>query len=162
VAEKMTQLQLAIASGRPHSLSLTEVELNQWMTDNLAIAAAHQTSEVERSFSSDHMADIQQVRSALKDVRINLDGYQLHAYALFTVYGRDISLQLNGALETADGFIRLRPIAGKLGSMPIPRSTLEHVVKQLFDTPQNREQFRLPPQIASVWIENSTLVIVTR
>jgi hypothetical protein len=154
VTEKMAQLQLAMESGRPHSLSLNEAELNQWMRNNLAIASAHQ----DRGAG----LNMQEVQSALKDVQINMMDHQLRAYALFTIYGRDISLQLDGTLEAAEGVLRLNPITGKLGSLPIPRSTLDHVVQQLFDSPQNRNKFKLPPQIASVWIENSTLVIVTR
>jgi hypothetical protein len=162
VAAKMAQLQLAMESGRAHSLSLSEAELNQWMRDNLAVAAAHQAREAGLSLPPGHETTVQEVHSALKDVRINMMDHQLRAYALFTLYGKDISLQLDGTLETADGILRLKPVAGKLGSMPIPRSTLDHVVQKLFDSPQNRDKFKLPPQIASVWIENSTLVIVTR
>jgi hypothetical protein len=162
VTEKMAQLQLAMESGRPHSLSLNEAELNQWMRDNLAIASAHQDRGADLNLPTGHEATIQEVQSALKDVRINMMDHQLRAYALFTIYGRDISLQLDGTLDTADGVLRLKPITGKLGSLPIPRSTLDHVVQKLFDSPQNRDKFKLPPQIASVWIENSTLVIVTR
>lgn len=162
VAEKMAQLQLAMESGRVHSLSLNEAELNQWMRENLAIASAHQAREAGLNLPPGHQATVQEVQSALKDVRINMMDHQLRAYALFTLYGKDISLQLDGTLETADGLLRLKPIAGKLGSMPIPRSTLDHVVQQLFDSPQNRDNFKLPPQIASVWIENSTLVVITR
>ncbi len=162
VTEKMAQLQLAMESGRAHSLSLNEAELNQWMRDNLAIASAHQARETGLTLPPGHEATVQEVQSALKDIRINMMDHQLRAYALFTLYGKDISLQLDGTLETADGVLRLKPVAGKLGSMPIPRSTLDHVVQQLFDSPQNRDNFKLPPQIASVWIENNTLVIVTR
>jgi hypothetical protein len=49
-----------------------------------------------------------------------------------------------------------------LGSLPIPSSTLDRVAQQLFESPQNRETFQLPPQIESVRIENGTLVIATR
>lgn len=162
VAEKMAQLHLAMASGRAYSLSLNEAELNQWMRVNLAIASAHQAREAGLNPPPGHEATVQEVQSALKDVRINMMDNQLRAYALFTLYGKDISLQLDGTLEAVDGVLRLKPVVGKLGSLPIPRSTLDHVVQQLFDSPQNRDNFRLPPQIASVWIENSTLVVVTR
>jgi hypothetical protein len=162
VTEKMAELRLAMESRRPHSLSLSEAELNQWMMDNLAVASARQAENAGLSQPSDHESIIQGVQSALKDVRINMVDHRLRAYALFTLYGRDISLQLDGTLETSDGVLRVKPIAGKLGSMPIPRSTLEHVVQKLFDSPQNRDNFKLPPQIASVWIENSALVVVTR
>jgi hypothetical protein len=93
---------------------------------------------------------------------MNLTGNQLKAYALFVLYGKEISLQLDGTIETRDGFIRLKPTAGKLGSLPIPSSTLDRVAQQLFESPQNRETFQLPPQIESVRIENGTLVIATR
>jgi len=73
-----------------------------------------------------------------------------------------VSLQLDGTLETQNGSIRLRPTAAKIGSLPIPSFTLDRVVRELFDSPQNREQFQLPPEIESVRIENSSLVIDTR
>lgn len=162
VAEKMVQLQTAVQAGQPYSMTLNEAELNQWMRDNLAIASGHQARQAGIPVPAGHEASVQEVQSALKDVRMNLMGNQLHAYALFTLYGKEISLQLDGTIETRDGFIRLKPIAGKLGSLPIPSSTLDHVARQLFESPQNRDTFQLPPQIESVRIENGTLVIATR
>jgi hypothetical protein len=79
---------------------------------------------------------------------------------LFELYGKNLSLTLNGHLELRDGYLRLTPTAMKLGSMPIPRATLERAVQQLFDSPDNREQFRVPPEIRDVRVENSSLVIV--
>ena len=93
---------------------------------------------------------------------MNLMGNQLRAYALFALYGKEISLQLDGTIETQGGYIRLIPTAGKLGSLPIPSSMLDHIVHQLFDSPQNRDKFQLPPQIESARIENNTLIIATR
>lgn len=162
VAEKMAQLQTAVQAGRAHSLALNEAELNQWMRDNLAIASAHQTQQAGIPVPAGHEASIQEVQSALKDVRMSLSGSQLRAYALFALYGKEISLQLDGTIETRDGFIRLKPTAGKLGSLPIPSTTLDRVVQQLFESPQNRDTFQLPPQIASIHIENSALIIVTK
>lgn len=162
VAEKMAQLQIAVQAGHSHSTTLNEAELNQWMRDNLAIASTHQARQAGIPVPAGHEAEVQEVQSALKDVRMNLTGNQLKAYALFVLYGKEISLQLDGTIETRDGFIRLKPIAGKLGSLPIPSSTLDRVAQQLFESPQNRETFQLPPQIESVRIENGTLVIATR
>jgi len=105
---------------------------------------------------------VQEVQSALKDVRMNLIGNQLRAYAIFALYGKEISLQLDGTIETQGGYSRLNPTAGKLGSLPIPSSTLNFVVRQLFDSPQNRDRFQLPPRIESIRIENNTLIITTR
>ncbi len=162
VAEKMAQLQVAVQAGRSHSIALNEAELNQWMRDNLAIASVHRARQAGIPVPAGHEADLQEVQSALKDVQMNITGNELKAYALFALYGKEISLQLDGTIETRDGFVRLKPTAGKLGSLPIPSSTLDRVVEQLFESPQNRETFQLPPMIESIRIENGTLVIATR
>ena len=162
VAEKMALLQQSIQTNRAATITLSEAELNQWMRDNLAIASAHQAQQAGLSIPAGSPATVEEVQSALKDVRMNLVGNQLKAYALFHIYGKDISLQLDGTLETRDGYVRLTPTAGKLGALPIPHTMLGHVVAQLFESPQNREKFQLPPQIQSVRVENSALVITPR
>ena len=162
VAEKMAQLQMAVQSNQSYSLTLNEAELNQWMRDNLAIASTHQAQQAGIPVPAGSEPNVQEIQSALKDVRINLMGNQLRAYALFSLYGKEISLQLDGTIRTEGGYIRLQPTAGKLGSLPIPSSTLNSVVHQLFDSPTNREKFQLPPQIESVRVENNSLIVSTR
>jgi len=162
VAEKMAQLQMAVQTSQPHALTLNEAELNQWMRDNLAIASTHQTQQAGISTPPGSEPTVQEIQSALKDVRINLLGNQLRAYALFVLYGKEISLQLDGTITSEGGYIRLQPTGGKLGSLPIPSLTLDSVVHQLFDSPSNRDKFQLPPQIESVRVESNALVISTR
>ncbi|HEY5626575.1 MAG TPA: hypothetical protein VIR79_01385 [Nitrospira sp.] len=162
VADKMAQLQLAMQSNQRHATTLDEAELNQWMRENLAIASAHEAQQAGIDIPAGQQATVKDVQSALKDVRMNLIGNQLRAYALFVMYGKDVSLQLDGTLETQGGYIRLKPTAGKIGSLPIPSSTLDRVVHELFNSPQNRENFQLPPQIESVRVEQNSLVITTR
>lgn len=162
VAEKMVQLQTAAQTNQPHSLTLDEAELNQWMRDNLAIASTHHAQQAGIPIPTGSEPNVREIQSALKDVRMNLLGNQLRAYALFVLYGKEISLQLDGTITTEGGYIRLQPTAGKLGSLPIPSSTLDSVVHQLFDSPANRDKFQLPPQIESVRVENNSLVISTR
>jgi len=145
IAEKLAQLGIAIATGRSHSQSLNEAELNHWLRENVAMASASQ-----------------EARSALKDVRLNLIDSQVRAYMLFVLYGKEVSLRLDGTLETRDGFIRLNPTAGQVGSLPLPSKALDVVVQKLFESPQNRAMFQLPPQIDSIGIESSSLVIAVR
>ena len=161
VAEKMAQLHMAMQTSQLHALTLNEAELNQWMRDNLAIASTHQAQQAGIPIPTGSEPNVQEVQSALKDVRINLIGNQLRAYALFALYGKEISLQLDGTITTEGGYIRLQPTAGKLGSLPIPSLTLDRVVHQLFDSPGNRDKFQLPPQIESVRVENNSLIIST-
>ena len=162
MAEKMAQLQMAMEASQPHAVILNEAELNQWMRDNLVIASTQQAQQAVIPVPVGSEPSVQEVQSALKDVRMNLKGNQLRVYALFALYGKEISLQLDGMIEPQGGYIRLKLTAGKLGSLPIPSSTLNYVVHQLFDSPQSREKFQPPPQIESVRIENNTLVIATR
>ena len=162
VAKKMAQLQMAVESNQPHSLTLNEAELNQWMRDNLAIASTHQAQQAGIPVPAGSEPNIQEVQSALKDVRMNLLGDQLRAYALFALYGKEISLQLDGTITTAGGYIRLQPTVGKIGSLPIPSSTLDSVVHQLFDSANNRDKFQFPPQVESIRVVNNSLIISTR
>jgi len=46
-----------------------------------------------------------------------------------------------------------------LGSLPIPQMALNRAVQGLFESPQNRENFKLPPEIANIQVENSQLAI---
>jgi len=100
VAEKMAQLQMAVQVSQPHAMILNEAELNQWMRDNLAIASAHQARQAGIPAPVGSEPSVQEVQSALKDVRMNLMGSQLRAYALFVLYGKEISL---------NSTVRLRP-----------------------------------------------------
>ncbi len=162
VADKMAQLQVAIQSSQRHVATLNEAELNQWMRENLAIVSTHQAQQTSVPIPARHEATVKEVQSALKDLQVSLTGDRLRAYALFGMYGKIVSLQLEGTLEARDGYVLLKPSAGKIGSLPIPSSTLDRVVHQLFDSPQNRESFKLPPQVESLRIENNSLVIATR
>lgn len=99
-AEKMAQLQMAVQASQPHAMTLNEAELNQWMRDNLAMASTHQAQQVGIPAPVGSEPSMQEVQSALKDVRMNLLGNQLLAYALFALYGKEISLQLDSTIET--------------------------------------------------------------
>jgi hypothetical protein len=162
LTDKMDHFRMAMQTGMPHTLSLDESELNQWMRENLAIASAHQAQQAGIPFPAGHEPTVQEVQSALKDVRMHLMGNQLRAYSLFVLYGKEISLQLDGTIETRGGYVRLIPTAGRLGSLPIPSATLKLVVQRLFESPQNRDKFQLPPQVEAIRVENSTLVMSIR
>ena len=122
IAEKMAQLQLAMQSNQRHIATLDEAELNQWILENLAIASSHQAQLAGVPVPTGHEATVKEVRSAMKDIRMHLMGSQLQAYVRFVMYGKEVSLQLDGALETHGGCIRLRPTSGKSAPLPFPPS----------------------------------------
>ena len=122
----------------------------------------HHAQQAGLSVPAGSAATVEEGQSALKDLQINLAGNQLKAYALFHIYGKDISLQIDGILETRDRYVPLTSTAGKLGALPIPQTMLGHVIGQLFESPQNRGKSQIPSQIRSVRVENSTFLITPR
>jgi len=71
VAEKVVLLQQSIQTNRAAQIALNEAEL---------------------SIPAGSAATVEEVQSAVKDLRMSLAGNQLRSYALFHIYGKDISL----------------------------------------------------------------------
>jgi hypothetical protein len=78
---------------------------------------------------------------------------------LFDIHGKDLTLVLEGRLGAQNGYLRFMPTGGKLGSLPIPQSTLEGAVARMLESPENRDKLRLPDGVGDVRIENGELVV---
>jgi hypothetical protein len=172
--QKVEQVQQLVTQGQQATLRLDEPELNSYLASHLALVpsadaaasnapAAGDTSSANSSSTSNSSemispADVEQARSSVKDVKVQMEGDQVRAYVVFDVHGKDMTLQLVGRLGSADGFLKFEPISGQLGSLPIPQSTLESAVERLMDSPENREKLRLPSDISEMHIENGQLV----
>lgn len=151
--DKFLAAKEALAQGQAFTMPLTEAELNAWLQSNLALSGgAAQTGPGGPPTQ-------EQVQSSMKDIKLHLVGDQIQAYTLFTLYGKDVTLQLTGKLQVKDGRIRLDAKEGMIGTLPIPKATLGSAVSGLFDSPTNREKFVLPPYIADVQIQNGELLI---
>jgi hypothetical protein len=150
--DKFLAAQEAVTQGQPFTMPLTEAELNAWLQSNLASSGGAQAG-------AGGPPTQEQVQSSMKDIKLHLVGDQVQAYTLFTLYGRDVTLQLKGKLQVKDGRIRLDATEGMLGTLPIPKATLGSVTSSLFDSPTNREKFVLPPHIANVQVQNGELLI---
>ena len=105
---------------------------------------------------------VQEAQSNVRDVKVHMEGDQVTAYVLFNLYGKDLSLTLDGSLSVQNGYLRLTPNSMWLGSLPIPRATVDRAVGTLFNSPDNREQFRVPEDIRDLRIKNGELVITYR
>ena len=105
---------------------------------------------------------LREVRSSVRDIRINLTEDKMQAYLLFNLFGKDMTLELEGKLISQDGYMRLQPEAGRIGSFPIPMVALNNAVTRLFDSPENREQFRLADSITDIRIEGGRLMVKYR
>ena len=137
---KMRELAHSMGTGRSATLRLREAEVNSWLSENLALSSP----------ASD---------SALQDLQVDLAGDRLRLYFVFGFYGQNLSLILEGRPQVQEGYLFFEVTAGQLGSLPIPQMALERAVQGLFESPQNRENFKLPPGIANIQVENGELAI---
>ena len=103
-------------------------------------------------------ADIDQMRSNVKDVKVQLVGDRVIAYVVFGVHGADMTLQLEGKLGSDNGYIRFEPLSGQIGSLPLPLSAVQNAMQRLMESPENREKLRLPADVTDLKIENGEVV----
>ena len=156
--QKVSEVQQSVLQGQPATLRLDETELNSYLASHLDLAAPTATPEQGGGAGAPTDADVEQVRSSVRDVKVQMEGDQVHAYLVFDLHGKEMSLDLVGRLGAADGYLKFEPVSGHIGSLPIPQSALESAVKQLMESPVNREKLRLPPDVSDLRIENGELV----
>jgi len=164
--EKLEQVEQSVSQGQKATLRLDESELNSYLASHLDLAKnapAPALAPAEAPPSTDangspSAADIEQVRSSVKDVKVQMEGDHVRAYVVFDVHGKDMTLELVGRLGASDGYLKFEPISGQIGSLPIPQSTLETAVQRLMESPENRDKLKLPSDISDMHIENGQLV----
>lgn len=166
--QKFEDAERAVANGQSATVRVDETELNSYLSTHLELSgneAARATKPVrqpKQEGSGDSAPptrqEVEQMRSNVRDVKIQLLDDRVRAYVVFDVHGKDMSLQLEGRLGAQNGYLNFEPISGQIGSLPIPQSALESSVRRLMDSPENREKLKLPPQIADLHIENGEVV----
>jgi hypothetical protein len=175
--QKIADVEQAVSTGRSATLRMDQTELNSYLTSHLDIApsAAHSATPATTSDNSaanpaaglatpsgTSAEQIEQVRSQVKDVKVQLIEDRVRAYVVFDFYGKDLTLQLEGRLGANKGYLHFAPTGGQLGSLPIPQSTLEAAVQRLMDSPENREKLKLPAEVSDLRIDNGEIVATYR
>ena len=163
--EKFEQVEKAVANGQPATLRMDETELNSYLASHLALAGngAPNPAPAGGAQSAPNGAtptpqEVEQMRSNVRDVKVELIDDRVKAYVVFDVHGKDMTLQLEGRLGAQDGYLHFEPLSGQIGSLPIPQSTLESAVQRLMDSPENREKLKLPSGISDLRIQNGEVV----
>jgi hypothetical protein len=173
---KIEEFQSSLGQGVEQRLEMDEAELNGWLGDHLALKKpagsgtalpANQDSLIDLAQTATggqpvSRETLEQAQSSVRDVKIELQEDTLRIYAVFDLHGMDLSLELEGRPVVTDGYIKLEPTGGKLGSLPLMAGTLKSATDRIFDSPQNKEKFRLSPDIRDVRIEQGQLVIISR
>jgi len=160
--QKVSQVEQSVSQGQPATLRLDETELNSYLASHLDLGAQTPVPAPDERPGAPTAADVEQVRSSVRDVKVQMEGDQVHAYVVFDLHGKEMSLDLVGRLSAADGYLKFEPVSGHIGSLPIPQSALARAVKQLMESPVNREKLRLPSDVADLRIENGELVTTYR
>lgn len=101
---------------------------------------------------------IDQVRSQVKDVKVELVDDHVRAYVVFDMAGKDVTLQLEGKLGAQDGYLNFEPVSGSIGSLPLPPSALQTAMRHILENPVNREKFKLPADMSDLKIVNGEVV----
>ena len=183
VEGKFRAADQARASGLPSQVELDRTELNSYLAQNLELAGQQQPGGAGAAVGSstgremaaqanagasgnearptvrEEQPTLEQVQSAVKDVKVDMEGDVVKAYVVFDFHGKDMSLELNGHLRAEDGYLRFVPISGKLGSLPLPQSTLDSAVEKMMASPENREKLRLPADVSDIQIVDGHAVI---
>ncbi len=179
--QKFEAADKAKAAGQPSQVQLDRSELNSYLAQNLqfegkpaTVQASPQASSMDNvptvgsavppddpagAFPGGEQATLQQVQSTVKDVKVDMDGDLVKAYVIFDYHGKDLSLELDGHLSADSGYIKFEPVAGKLGSLPLPQSTLQTAVDKMMASPENREKLKLPADISDIQIQNGQAVV---
>lgn len=167
--QKFEDAERAVANGQSAIVRVDETELNSYLSSHLELSGkkvAKPATPAEQPADSDGSApaaqDVEQMRSNVRDFKVQLEDDRVKAYVLFDVLGKDVTLQLEGRLSAQSGYLNFQPVNGRIGSLPIPQSTVESAVRRLMESPENREKLKLPPQIADLRIENGKVVATYR
>lgn len=163
--EKFEEVEKAVASGQPATLRMDETELNSYLATHLELPgngaphpAAAGAAQGAPNGAAPTAQEVEQMRSNVRDVKVQLIEDRVKAYVVFDMHGKDMTLQLEGRLGAQNGYLKFEPVSGQIGALPIPQSTLESAVRRLMDSPENREKLKLPSEIADLRIENGEVV----
>ena len=171
--EKFQDVTNSLNSGQPATLRLDETELNSYLASHLDLQGGPDLADASgtvappapanpagnRATTATSSNEVEQMRSNVKDVKVELVEDRVRAYVVFDVHGKDLSLELEGKLGVQDGFLKFEPVSGQLGAMPLPQSALKSAVQKMMESPENREKLRLPENISDLRIENGEVVV---
>jgi len=179
--QKFEAADKAKAAGQPSQVRLDRSELNSYLAQNLqfegklatvqappqapsmdnipTVGSAVPPDDPAGAFPGGEQATLEQVQSTVKDVKVDMDGDLVKAYVIFDYHGKDLSLELDGHLSADSGYMKFEPVAGKLGALPLPQSTLQAAVDKMMASPENREKLKLPADISDIQIQNGQAVV---
>lgn len=178
--QKFEAAAQAKAQGQPARVQLDSTELNSFLAQNLELSgsssangAQPETSESpsvaptaapsvpvgDANAPNEGQPSVEEVQSSVRDVKVDMEGDLIKTYVVFNLHGEDISLELDGHLGAENGYMKFEPVAGKIGSFPLPQSALDAAVSQMMNSPENREKLRLPDDVSDIQVQDGQVVV---
>ena len=137
--------------GESRRIALTEEEANSFLAMRMGLADGGVGAPPGGGFGA-----------SLRDVKVAFGGDTLAVFSVFNLMGKDLTLELDGRLHVAEGYMRFEATGGRLGACALPQSAASALVARLMENPASADAFRMPPEIHDVRVENGELVIERR
>src|SRR5216683_1057548 len=119
--EKFEQVEKAVANGQPATLRMDETELNSYLASHLDLAGKDEpkpapggSAQSAPNGATPTPQEVEQMRSNVRDVKVQLIDDRVKAYVVFDVHGKDMTLQLEGRLGAQNGYLRFEPLSGEI------------------------------------------------
>ncbi len=163
VEQKFEAAAQAKAQGQPAQVQLDSSELNSFLAQNLDLPGpapdAPALPAADPNAPGTEQPSIEEVQSSVRDVKVDMVGDLVKTYVVFNLHGEDLSLELDGHLGAENGYMKFEPVAGKIGSLPLPQSALDAAVSQMMNSPENREKLRLPDDVSDIQVQDGQVVV---
>lgn len=100
--------------------------------------------------------------TGIRDIRIKLNDDRIHVYVLLEFHGKGVTVDFESKIYTENGYVRLVPTGGRVGALAIPKSVLASAARQMMESPESREQLRLPNNISDLRVQDGKIRVVYR
>jgi 23S rRNA pseudoU1915 N3-methylase RlmH len=142
---KLQEVESKSEQGVRKEVRISETELNSKLAESIQGAAGMPSGPV-----------------ALKAAAVHLEGDTFAGVFTVHVSGGDVYVTLGGKLGTNNHELQFTATEVKMGSLPLPLSLVEPVLRKKLNSPEMRDQLKLPESIAEVRIEDGELVIQSK
>jgi hypothetical protein len=142
---RVQQAQTAAAAGAPGVVRADETELN---------------SMLDSYFRSVTGGPSENTAAVVRDLKFKLFEDRMRVYVIATVQGKDITVVIDGKVHTVNGYLDFEPLSGKIGALPMPKTSLKRAVEQMAASPDTRGFMRLPNNLHDLYVEDGKVVVV--
>jgi hypothetical protein len=136
------RVQSSKVNGASRVLRIDETELNSYI---------HAQLDRHRSKTNPE--------GTLDDLRIALRGDLMHVFVAYQLHGKDMTLDVEGRLNTTGGYVGFELLNARVGALLIPRATFQSALQRMMQYPATREAMRLPPDVGDVVVEGDRIVL---